>query len=835
MKLRKNVEETADMAQTTGNKYLDAEYESQNKVDWYRVPVDPKLLQELNHPSDVRGLAQALGHLGLVTATGIGVFYVWLHLSWWYLIPALLIHGACHTMLHAGVHELVHERVFRTRFLNRFFLNIYAFLNWWNHPFFGRSHKEHHRFTLNPPDDLEVVLPQTITFTTFIRNSIFDPKAFLQMQWSHVRMLRGIPAGEWQEYLFEKMGPAGVRRCRRWAAILLIGHAAIAAAAIVSGFWIIAVIVSLGSSLGGFIAQVTGAPQHAGLVDKVNDFRLNCRTYRTNFLFEFLYWNMNFHIEHHMYAAVPCYNLARLHNAIKHELPPVHQNLLSTWAEIFFIVFRQRNEPDYQYVQPIPGLETTDTAATVKKPVRKAVAAPVVDDIENYKVWECTICGFIYDEALGLPEEGIAPGTRWDDIPDDWNCPDCGVAKADFHMIERKRKTTPGQKEKSSKDELPVVILGAGLAGYQTAEEFRKLNPLKSMVIITRDNGDYYYKPNLSTAAADSRDADDLVLQNADAMAEKLNTRILTRIAVTSIDREKHLVVTDNESIAYDKLVLALGADPVRLPFEGSGAADVLRVNDIDDYRALHKQLSDKRRVLLIGAGLIGAEFADSLSTAGHRVTLVDSAPRPLAALTPRKVGERLRQALEAKGVDGKFGATVKRIDKAGDFYRCHVSDGSAVDTDVVLSAVGLTPRIALADQAGLRVRKGIVVNKSLQTSDPDILAMGDCAEIDGQVRPYVLPIRKAAPVLAKVLDGGSAEIDFPVMPVQVKTPSCPIIAIGTSGDGDWEYDEEETGLSAEQFDEAGSLSAVVLCGTHTERLNRCLDQIGKTRKVSAA
>ena len=269
------------------------------------------------------------------------------------------------------------------------------------------------------------------------------------------------PGGNWSqvwcEHLFERMTDEEKLAVKRNSQVFLVGHGTIALVAIATGWWMLALVIPLGYYFGGAIAYWTGVPQHAGLMDNVDDFRLCSRSYTCNKFFQFLYWNMNYHTEHHMYAAVPCYNLPRLHEAVKEYMPPMHTSLYGTWCEIKQIEFRQRFDPGYQYRQPLPedleknahlemehiedrtASEYLDFSDNIPAEVDETVEPVIEGKFGEWEVWECEVCGFIYDEELGLPEEGIEPGTRWADIPDDWCCPDCSIAKSDFSMIQRQR------------------------------------------------------------------------------------------------------------------------------------------------------------------------------------------------------------------------------------------------------------------------------------------------------------------------------------------------------------------------------------------------------------
>ena len=141
---------------------------------------------------------------------------------------------------------------------------------------------------------------------------------------------------------------------------MTLGHIALVAGSLYLGWWQLVVLVTLGSFYGNVLFLLCNNTQHIGLSDEVPDFRLCTRTIYLNPIVRFLYWHMNYHIEHHMYAAVPCYRLGKLHRAIKHELPPSNNGLVATWREIIAILKRQKAEPDYQYRPPLP--ETTGAA-----------------------------------------------------------------------------------------------------------------------------------------------------------------------------------------------------------------------------------------------------------------------------------------------------------------------------------------------------------------------------------------------------------------------------------------------------------------------------------------
>ena len=366
-----------------------------------------------------------------------------------------------------------------------------------------------------------------------------------------------------------------------------------------------------------------------------------------------------------------------------------------------------------------------------------------------------------------------------------------------------------------------VLIIGAGLAGYNVAREFRKLDQDSRLVIVSHDAADSYSKPMLSNALSGNKTAASLVMKHCAQMADELNADIRARNEVQAIDAEaRKAVLADGSSIRWDDLVLALGADPIRLPLEGDAADEVLSVNDLDDFARWTERLAGARRVVLLGGGLIGCEFANDLLARDIRPTVLDIADRPLGRLLPPEAADFFRRRLESAGVVFRLEARVAAVDKAGNGYRVRVSDGSTLDADVVLSAVGLRPRTALAEAAGCKVARGIVTDRQLATSVPHIYAVGDCAEVDGLNLPFVMPIMHQARALAATLTGTSTELRYPVMPVMVKTPACPTVVCPppAGADGDWRIEQDEESVCALFENAAGEPLGFALLGKATSR-----------------
>lgn len=377
---------------------------------------------------------------------------------------------------------------------------------------------------------------------------------------------------------------------------------------------------------------------------------------------------------------------------------------------------------------------------------------------------------------------------------------------------------------------LPIVIVGSGLAGYTVARELRKLDRDVPLVVASRDHAGFYSKPMLSNALAGGKSAPMLLMKAADKMAAELPAGVQAHSEVRSIDTAARTIVfADGRTLGYRDLVLAVGADPIRLPIDGDGAHDeVVSVNDLDDYARFAQRLQDAKTIAILGGGLIGCEFANDLLARGIAPTVIDPAPGPLSRLLPPEAGAFMRRRLEAAGVAFCFGAAASRIERSKGGYALTLSDGSRIEADLVLSAVGLRPRTALAREAGLAVNRGIVVDRRLACSAAHVHAVGDCAEVEGLTLPYVMPIMQQARALAATLAGTPTDVVYPAMPVIVKTPACPTVVCPPPIDaqGDWSVTWTDDALQARYAGADGALRGFALMGSATSQRQALAAQV---------
>lgn len=374
----------------------------------------------------------------------------------------------------------------------------------------------------------------------------------------------------------------------------------------------------------------------------------------------------------------------------------------------------------------------------------------------------------------------------------------------------------------------PVVIVGTGLAGYNLAREFRKLDSETPLLLITADDGRSYSKPMLSTGFAKNKDADGLSMAEPGAMAEQLNAEVRTHTRITGIDAGHKQLWVGEEAIAYRDLVLACGAQVIRVPVEGDAQDAIYSINDLEDYARFRGASVGKKRVLIMGVGLIGCEFANDLTLGGYQVELVAPCEQVMPGLLHPAAATAVQTALEGLGARFHLGPVLASLDHKAAALEAHLSDGTVIECDLVLSAIGLRPRTELATAAGLQVNRGVMVDRQLATSHANIYALGDCAEVDGLNLLYVMPLMTCARALAQTLAGNPTAVSYGAMPVTVKTPACPLVVspppLGKHGE--WTVAGSGSDIKALCHDPSGALLGYALTGTSVQEklaLNKAL------------
>lgn len=417
----------------------------------------------------------------------------------------------------------------------------------------------------------------------------------------------------------------------------------------------------------------------------------------------------------------------------------------------------------------------------------------------------CKTCGFIYDQALGDVDSGLAPGTAFADIPDDWQCPLCGVRKSDFMSLEayaaeqqaQQQGQIPRLRRASGKagGEDTTVILGSGVAGWQVAAQLRAYDPKRTIHLLTADQGVPYRKPALSTALRQGQAPEALIDGSAEMQAEKYQVQLYTNTRVMALKAKEKRLMTAKGAVPYGQLVLALGAQQRRLAVAGDAADSIIRINDLASYRLFRERLTSDQpadyQVLIVGSGLIGVELAEDLTAAGYSVMLVDRSAQPLSNLLPSELSLHFKQYLQEKGIEFLGETTLTVLHSHQDAYLAELSSGQQIKVNLVISALGLLPNIDLAKKAGLMVGRGIQVqSQDLRTSDAHIFALGDCAEVEGVVYQYIEPILRQAETIAASLCGQVLPFVAKPLQIRVKTSQLPLLIQlpHRQADGEWQW-----------------------------------------------
>lgn len=343
---------------------------------WYRCPIDKERLRALSTRTDRQGWQQAGGHLALYLVLAIATIACWAAAAWWAFAISLWCLGFVASFFKGtSVHELGHGTVFRSRRLNRAFLLGFSLIGWWDPYDYATSHTYHHRYTTHPDADRENLLPiepslhpwlllQLFTVNLFTppgRN--YGKGGFLWAVYLTARaafgLARGhenIPSLQWVAALHEDQ-PESFRRSVMWSRATLLFHGSVLALTIVTGWWVLPLVLTLPAYIANCGSYFLGMTQHCGLRENVADFRKNTRSIDLPAPLRFLYWHMNRHIEHHMYAGVPCYNLEALAREIADDMPRP-RSLVGAWREMRAVRRRQRTEPNYEFDTPVPSPST---------------------------------------------------------------------------------------------------------------------------------------------------------------------------------------------------------------------------------------------------------------------------------------------------------------------------------------------------------------------------------------------------------------------------------------------------------------------------------------------
>jgi len=314
---------------------------------WYKSPVPRAVMKELMQRSDAQGIRDTLLWYALILGSGVLAYLSW-GTAW--AIPAFLLYGTLYcSPADSRWHEAGHGTPFKTRWMSDVLYQLASFQVFRRPTVWRWSHARHHTDTLVRGRDPEVAAPVPTDWVSMLLN-IFAIKNVPSETLKVIANAFGQIGEVEKTFVPEMEWPKIVREARIWVAV----YAVVIGLCIYSGSIMPLLLVGLPSMYGAWLYNFFGWTQHAGLPENVLDHRLNCRTVYMNPAFRFLYWNMNYHVEHHMFPMVPFHALPRLHEAIKDDTAPPYDGTLEAYREIIPALLRQTSDPAFHVVRPVP-------------------------------------------------------------------------------------------------------------------------------------------------------------------------------------------------------------------------------------------------------------------------------------------------------------------------------------------------------------------------------------------------------------------------------------------------------------------------------------------------
>ena len=336
-----------------------------------------------------------------------------------------------------------------------------------------------------------------------------------------------------------------------------------------------------------------------------------------------------------------------------------------------------------------------------------------------------------------------------------------------------------------------LVIIGNGMAPGRMLEHLLEAEPDRYQVtIFNAEPRVNYDRIMLSPVLSGEKTYEEIVI-HGDGWYINNGITLYKGHKIVAIDRTARTVTSDQGvTESYDKLVIATGSVPFIIPVPGNDLPGVLTYRDLDDVQAMLLAAQSRARAVVIGGGLLGLEAAAGLSMQGMDVTVLHVMPTLMERQLDPAAGYLLQRAVEARGIKVMTKANTKAIVGNGRVEGVELADGTVVPATLVVMAVGIRPNSSLAKEAGLEVNRGIVVDAGMRTSDPDIYALGECAEVGGQVYGLVAPLYEMARVAAARLAGDqTAGFVHSDTPTKLKVTGIDLYSLGDFADGD---DREE-------------------------------------------
>lgn len=334
----------------------------------------------------------------------------------------------------------------------------------------------------------------------------------------------------------------------------------------------------------------------------------------------------------------------------------------------------------------------------------------------------------------------------------------------------------------TSQEKMKLVLVGNGLAGMRCLEDLLDMAPERyEVTVIGEEPWGNYNRIMLSPVLSGDKSIEDIMLHPHAWYSDK-GIHFIAGDAAVKIDRPRKQVHTEKGIVVdYDRLILATGSKPFIPPIKGSDLKGVLSFRDIYDVNTMLEYCKNKKNAVVIGGGLLGLEAAYGLKQRGMNVTVLHLMDRIMDRQLDARASALLKQSIEAKGIPVLTEAnTEELIGQNGHVSQLRLKDGTVLEADFVVFAVGIRPNMALAQSAGLRCNRGVMVNDTMQTFDPSIYAVGECIEHRNQTFGLVEPLWGQAFICASHLaEHGSLTFKAPTVPTQLKVSGCDVFSAG--------------------------------------------------------
>ncbi|OEY94817.1 nitrate reductase [Acinetobacter proteolyticus] len=334
----------------------------------------------------------------------------------------------------------------------------------------------------------------------------------------------------------------------------------------------------------------------------------------------------------------------------------------------------------------------------------------------------------------------------------------------------------------AAQEKLKLVLIGNGLAGMRCLEDLLDMAPDRyDVTVIGEEPWGNYNRIMLSPVLSGEKTIDDIML-HPHAWYRDKGIQFIADDPAIKIDRTRKVVHTEKgESVDYDRLIIATGSSPFIPPVQGVDLKGVISFRDIYDVNTMIKYCETKKNAVVIGGGLLGLEAAYGLKQRGMNVTVLHLMDRIMERQLDGRASRMLRHSIEQKGINIITEANTEAlIGEEGHVSQVRLKDGTVLDADLVIFAVGIRPNITLAQSAGLRCNRGILVNDTMQTFDPSIYAVGECIEHRNQTFGLVEPLWGQAFICATHLaEHGSLTFKSPTVPTQLKVSGVDVFSAG--------------------------------------------------------